>query len=118
MGDIESYQGEKVVFTRERLDQEHTDVRSLLTNARGATYTMNYRLHEVDKESRVYDVRMEGISIVNNYRSQFSRIIARSSYEDPVRKMKEKRVPRKNQACGVRRIPSRFGQKGLELVCW
>jgi phospholipid transport system substrate-binding protein len=68
----------------------------LLANARGATYTMNYRLHLIDKEWRVYDVVIENVSIVNNYRSQFSRIISRWSYEEVVRRMKDKSVSRQN----------------------
>jgi phospholipid transport system substrate-binding protein len=94
IGDIESYRGEKITFTRERVDQEYAEVESLLTNAQDATYTMNYRLHLLDKEWRVYDVVIEDVSVVNNYRSQFSRIVTRSSYEDLVRRMKEKTVPK------------------------
>jgi len=40
---------------------------------------INYRLHSVDKEWKIYDLVIEHISVVNNYRSQFDRIIARSS---------------------------------------
>jgi phospholipid transport system substrate-binding protein len=40
----------------------------------------------------VYDVVVENISLVNNYRSQFTRIIANSSYEELVRRMKEKQI--------------------------
>ena len=57
---------------------------------------MNYRLHLIDKEWRVYDVVIENVSIVNNYRSQFSRIISRWSYEEVVRRMKDKSVSRQN----------------------
>ena len=96
IADIESYQGEKVVFTQERLDREYAKVESLLANARGATYTMNYRLHLIDKEWRVYVVVIENVSIVNNYRSQFNRIISRWSYEEVVRRMKDKSVSRQN----------------------
>jgi len=44
----------------------------------------------VDKEWRVYDLVIEDISIINNYRSQFNRVIARSSFEELVRMLKEK----------------------------
>jgi phospholipid transport system substrate-binding protein len=40
----------------------------------------------------VYDVVIEGISLVNNYRAQFSRFLAKSSYEALVRTLKEKTV--------------------------
>lgn len=52
--------------------------------------SINYKLHSVDREWKVYDLVIEDISAVNNYRSQFDRVIARSSFEDLVRMMKEK----------------------------
>jgi len=52
--------------------------------------TINYKLHSVDKEWKVYDLVIEDISVVNNYRSQFNRVITRSSFEELVRVMKEK----------------------------
>ena len=48
--------------------------------------SINYKLHSVDKDWRVYDlVIIEDISLINNYRSQFNRVIARSSFEELVR---------------------------------
>ena len=41
---------------------------------------------------KIYDVVVEDISLVNNYRSQFNRIVANSSYEELVRRMKEKQL--------------------------
>jgi ABC-type transporter MlaC component len=56
----------------------------------------------VDKDWKVYDVIIENISVVNNYRSQFNRVISKSSYEELVRAMKEKTLSGRNtsQACG------------------
>jgi hypothetical protein len=48
------------------------------------------RLHLTDKEWKVYDVVIENVSIVNNYRSQFARVINRSSYEGLIRAMRKK----------------------------
>jgi phospholipid transport system substrate-binding protein len=44
----------------------------------------------VGKEWKVYDLVIDDISVVNNYRSQFDRVISRSSFADLVRTMKEK----------------------------
>jgi ABC-type transporter MlaC component len=55
----------------------------------GADY-VNYKLHSVDKEWKVYDLIIEDISVVNNYQSQFDRVIAKTSYTDLVRILKEK----------------------------
>jgi phospholipid transport system substrate-binding protein len=54
--------------------------------------SINYKLHSVDKEWRVYDLVIEDISMINNYRSQFNRVIARSSFEELVRMLKEKQT--------------------------
>ena len=40
--------------------------------------------------SQVYDVVIDNVSLINNYRSQFNRVIARSSFENLVRMMKDK----------------------------
>jgi len=56
----------------------------------GEEFSVNYNLMAVNGGWKVYDVIIENISLVNNYRSQFSSIIARSSYEDLTRKLKEK----------------------------
>jgi phospholipid transport system substrate-binding protein len=53
---------------------------------------IEYRLHKVDGRWLIYDVLVEGISLVNNYRSQFNRIITSSSYNELVQKMKSKQV--------------------------
>jgi hypothetical protein len=46
---------------------------------------------------------IENISVVNNYRSQFSRVLAKSSYEDLIRNMKEKaRSGSNNSPCGTK----------------
>ena len=55
-----------------------------------APFTINYKLHRVDQEWKVYDLVIEDISVVNNYRSQFDRVIARSSFAELVRALKTK----------------------------
>jgi len=57
-------------------------------SGRGDEFPMDYRLHEVDGQGMVYDVSIDLVSIVNNYRAQFDRFIARSSVQDLLRRMK------------------------------
>jgi phospholipid transport system substrate-binding protein len=90
IGTIESYSGDKVNYGREILDQGSAEVQTILTTGGEANYSINYRLHLVSQDWRVYDVVIENISLVNNYRSQFNRVIGKSSYEELVRSMKEK----------------------------
>jgi len=87
---IESYSNEKIIYVGERLDGTYADVNSKILTAKGAEFSINYKAHLIGDEWRVYDVIVENISMVNNFRSQFSRVIANSSYEELVRKLKAK----------------------------
>ncbi|HEY3302218.1 MAG TPA: ABC transporter substrate-binding protein [Candidatus Binatia bacterium] len=88
---IEAYNDEKFVYVKETVDQDFAEVQSRIVTPKGE-YSLNYRLHLVGSEWKVYDVVVENISLVNNYRSQFSRIIANQSYEELVRRMKSKQI--------------------------
>ena len=102
IGTIESYSGDKVAYNRELQDQGGAEVQTTLTTKGEAAYSINYRLRLVGNDWKVYDVVIENISVVNNYRSQFNRVISKSSYEELLRAMKEKSVSGRNssQACG------------------
>jgi phospholipid transport system substrate-binding protein len=102
IGTIESYNGDKVIYNRELQDQTNAEVQTTLTTRSEAAYSINYRLRLVGKDWKVYDVVIENISLVNNYRSQFSRVISKSSYEELVRTMKEKSLSGRAapQTCG------------------
>ena len=58
--------------------------------SRGEEYSVNYKAHLVSNEWKVYDVIAENISLVNNFRSQFNRVIANSSYEELLRRLRDK----------------------------
>ncbi|HXF74694.1 MAG TPA: ABC transporter substrate-binding protein [Methylomirabilota bacterium] len=96
VADIESYKGEKVIYARETQEDRYAAVSTLLKSPEGAEYTIEYRLHLVDKEWKVYDVVIENVSIVNNYRSQFARVINKSSYEGLLRALREKAVSKQS----------------------
>ncbi len=88
---IQSYDGEKVLFTNEKQDKEYAELDTKIVTKKGEEFSVNYKLHQASGSWKVYDVVIENISIVNNFRSQFNRVIAKSSYEELVRAMKEKR---------------------------
>jgi phospholipid transport system substrate-binding protein len=87
---IESNTSPNVLYTREREDQSYAEVDTKIVTEKRPPVSINYKLHSVNKEWRIYDLVIEDISVVNNYRSQFDRVIAKSSFEDLVRAMKEK----------------------------
>jgi len=63
-----------------------------MATRKGEEYSINYKVRLVNSEWKVYDVVIENISLVNNYRSQFNRVITKSSYEDLIRRLKEKQT--------------------------
>lgn len=87
---IESYTGQNVLYTREREDRNYAEVDTKIVVENRPPFAINYKLHSVDKEWKVYDLIIEDISVINNYRSQFDRVIAKTSYADLVRILKEK----------------------------
>ncbi|HZA53254.1 MAG TPA: ABC transporter substrate-binding protein, partial [Candidatus Udaeobacter sp.] len=68
----------------------YADVDSKIFTAKGEEFSINYKAHLVGGEWRVYDVIVENISMVNNFRSQFNRVIANSSYEELIRRLRHK----------------------------
>jgi phospholipid transport system substrate-binding protein len=87
---IESYTDEKIVYIGERLDGTYADVNSKVLTGKGEEFSINYKAHLINSEWRVYDVVVENISMVNNFRSQFNRVIANSSYEELIRRLRDK----------------------------
>jgi phospholipid transport system substrate-binding protein len=90
LDNIESYNGEKFRYLKEQEDNNHAQVDTKITGNKGQEFSVNYRLHNRNGDWKVYDVVIEEISLVNNYRSQFNRVLATSSYEELVNRMKGK----------------------------
>jgi phospholipid transport system substrate-binding protein len=80
---------EKVVFKKETLDGAYANVESTVVGGNSDTL-IDYRLHEVNGQWRVYDMVIEHVSIVSNFRAQFEREIARSSVEGLLEKIKQR----------------------------
>jgi len=96
VADIESYKGEKVIYKRETQEDQFALVQTIVRSPEGAEYSFDYRLHLVGNEWKVYDVVIENVSIVNNFRSQFARVINRSSYDGLIRALREKTLSKRN----------------------
>ena len=87
---IDFYDGQKAIFGRENIDQDYAQVESVMINPKGEENSVIYRLKRTDGKWKVYDAVVENISIVNNYRSQFDRVISKSSYEELKKMLREK----------------------------
>ena len=87
---IDLYEGQKILFGKEVIDQDFAQVDSNIVNNKGETISIVYKLRRADGKWKVYDAVVENISFINNYRSQFERVIKTSSYEELVKRLKEK----------------------------
>src|SRR5574341_1279722 len=88
---IHSYSGEEVKFLNERLEGDHAEVKSIMVGKK-TEIPMDYRLMKKDGDWKAYDVVVDGISLVQNYRGQFTAILRSSSYEHLVEILRDKIV--------------------------
>ena len=91
MEKIHDYAGEEVKFLNERLEGNYAEVRSLMVGKK-TEIPLDYRLLRKDGEWKVYDVVVDGISLVRNYREQFIGILRSSSYEHLAHMLREKNI--------------------------
>ena len=87
---VEGYSGEKVLYVGERLDGNYGIVAVKIVTKKDTEILVKYKLKKKGSEWLVYDISIEGVSLVNNYRKQFNSIMTRSSYEDLVKKLRTK----------------------------
>lgn len=87
---VDGYSGEQVVYEGESVDGSYSEVRTKIVGKKSQDVSMTYRLLKHDSNWEVYDVIIENVSLVNNYRTQFSKIIRTSSYEALVKRMQAK----------------------------
>jgi phospholipid transport system substrate-binding protein len=80
----------EIQYVGEQVDGSRATVKTAVVTRRNQQVPIEYRLQKADGRWLIYDVLVEGISLVNNYRSQFNRIITSSSYNDLVQKMKNR----------------------------
>ena len=87
---IETYGGEKIQYTGERIDGEYATVSTRIVTKNGTEVPVDYRMKKGGDRWLVYDVSIEGVSLVSSYRTQFNKIIQTSSYNELVSKLKNK----------------------------
>lgn len=88
-GKIEGYSGEQVQYLNERHADEYAEVRTKIVSGK-VEIPLDYRLLQIAGDWRVYDVVVDGVSLVNNYRGQFTKIIRESSYKGLVEQLRKK----------------------------
>lgn len=91
MGVLEKNGDAKIQYGRAILDGENLQIRTKTRLKDGAEYSVDYKLYLSPTGWRVYDVIVEGISLVNNYRSQFDRLLKKKSFDAVLQDLREKR---------------------------
>lgn len=87
---VDRYEDEKVTYTDERTDGPYATVRTRIITTKEIEIPVDYKIFRKDQKWEVYDIIIEGVSLVNNYRTQFNQIIRSGSYEDLVKKLQKK----------------------------
>jgi phospholipid transport system substrate-binding protein len=91
LSQVDSLGGVKIRYVGEIVEGDRADVRARLVARKGREVTVDARLVRRGDRWLVYDVTLEGISLIGNYRAQFDRIIRRASYPELVRQVTAKR---------------------------
>lgn len=86
---IALYQGERMRFTGESVAGDLASVQALVMIRKRKEVPVSYRLHRRDGRWLIYDISIEGLSLVGNYRSRFNEIIQRSSYQELINRIRQ-----------------------------
>jgi phospholipid transport system substrate-binding protein len=86
---LELYSGERIAYTGESSEGDQSTVRTKITTKSG-DIPIDYQMHRIGNRWRVYDVSIERVSLVANYRSQFNKIIQQTSCGELIKKLKTK----------------------------
>jgi phospholipid transport system substrate-binding protein len=87
---IDLYQGEKVSYTGESINGDEATVKTKIITPKGTEVPVDYRAHVKDGRWKVYDVLIEGVSLVSNYRTQFNKVVTTESYDALVQRLRAK----------------------------
>jgi phospholipid transport system substrate-binding protein len=87
---IDLYGGERIVYATERIDGDTATVGTRIVTKNGTEVPVDYRLLARGERWLVYDVSIEGVSLVSNYRTQFNKIIQTGGYPDLVKRLRSK----------------------------
>ena len=85
---IENFQGGKVHFLSERVKGDYAFIKTNIVSS-DRTISIYYKLKRVNKEWRVYDFLVQGVSMVRNYRFQFTKVIRQESFKGLLKRLKE-----------------------------
>ena len=102
---IESYSGETLQYPGDVIEGDLAVVKTRIVTKQETEIPIDYRMFLNGGRWAVYDVSIEGISLIGNYRTQFNAVIQRSGYPDLVAKLKAKQDERPGARQAARQEP-------------
>jgi phospholipid transport system substrate-binding protein len=88
---IDEYGGERIRYTGEKIEGDTAIVQTRVMTKKGTEAPVDARMIRRGDKWFIYDVMIEGVSLVNNYRTQFDRIIRSSSYGELVKRLRDRK---------------------------
>ncbi|MGO9062420.1 MAG: phospholipid-binding protein MlaC [Candidatus Binataceae bacterium] len=90
MGKIESYKGQEIDYVKQTQDGDLAQVNTNIVQKGSDAVSVNYRLKQSGGTWKVYDVLVDQISLVGNYRNQFNRIMNNKGYDALIKAIQQK----------------------------
>ena len=90
MSTLGSYRGERVMYDADRVDGKSAEVNTRVVGGEGAAIKIGYKLHLTGREWMVYDAVIDDVSVIGNYRTQFTRILRTASLEELLQSLRAK----------------------------
>jgi phospholipid transport system substrate-binding protein len=91
IGKLEENGDAKIQYLKEIVDGQDIEVDTKTRLKDGSEYSVNYKLTFTPAGWRAYDIVVEGVSLVNNYRSQFDRFLSKKSFDELLQVLREKK---------------------------
>lgn len=89
---VEGYSWNKIHYDEERIDGNYAAIKVRIFTAKDQVIQVEYRLWKKGDQWMVYDFSVEGVSLVNNYRTQFNEIMVKSSFQELIKRLRAKSV--------------------------
>ena len=88
---VDLFGGERLRYTAETIDGDFAIVRAKVITKKGTEIPVEARMLKKSDHWLIYDIAIENISLVGNYRTQFDRVIRTSSFQELVRRLRDNR---------------------------
>jgi phospholipid transport system substrate-binding protein len=89
IGKLEGYSGQEIIFKEERIKGKKAVVSTTVVH-NGAILPVHYIMTQYKETWKVYDINIEGVSLVQNYREQFKSILRTDKFDGLVKMLEEK----------------------------